>query len=47
MSSSVEIAKGDLVSGAFACEIRALLDQRRILLFRGVQHRGDAPGYAV
>ena len=36
MGSRVEIAKADLLSGAHAGEIRALLDQRGILLFRGI-----------
>jgi alpha-ketoglutarate-dependent taurine dioxygenase len=36
MGSQVQISKGDLVSGAHAKEIRALLDQRGVLLFRGV-----------
>jgi len=36
MGSRVEIAKADLLSGAHAKEIRALLDQRGILLFRGI-----------
>jgi alpha-ketoglutarate-dependent taurine dioxygenase len=40
MGSQVDIDKGDLLSGAHAKEIRALLDQRGILLFRGI-HPGD------
>ena len=36
MGSRVEVAKADLLSGAHAREIRALLDQRGILLFRGI-----------
>jgi alpha-ketoglutarate-dependent taurine dioxygenase len=36
MGSQVHISKSDLVSGAHAREIRALLDQRGILLFRGL-----------
>jgi alpha-ketoglutarate-dependent taurine dioxygenase len=34
MGSRVEIARADLLSGACAAQIRALLDQRGILLFR-------------
>lgn len=41
MGSQVEIAKSDLLSGAYASEIRRLLDQRGVLLFRGV-HPSDA-----
>jgi alpha-ketoglutarate-dependent taurine dioxygenase len=33
--SEVKIGKAELVSGAYALEIRALLDQRGVLLFRG------------
>lgn len=40
MGSRVEVAKADLLSGAYAREIRELLDQRGILLFRGL-HPGD------
>ena len=40
MGSQVEIAKADLLSGAYAGEIRALLDQRGILLFRDL-HPSD------
>ncbi len=40
MGSQVEIAKADLLSGAYASDIRALLDQRGILLFRGI-HPSD------
>ena len=36
MGSQVEIAKADLLGGMHAKAIRALLDQRGILLFRGV-----------
>ena len=36
MGSEVKIAKADLLSGAFAKDIRALLDQRGVLLFRGL-----------
>jgi alpha-ketoglutarate-dependent taurine dioxygenase len=36
MGSEVKIAKADLLSGAHAREIRALLDARGVLLFRGV-----------
>jgi alpha-ketoglutarate-dependent taurine dioxygenase len=36
MGSQVQISKVDLVGGASAKEIRALLDQRGVLLFRGV-----------
>lgn len=36
MGSEVKIAKADLVSGASAAELRALLDQRGVLLFRGL-----------
>lgn len=36
MGSQVTIAKEDLLSGAHAQELRALLDQRGVLLFRGV-----------
>ncbi len=41
MGSVVEIAKPALLSGEYAQDIRALLDQRGILLFRGV-HPSDA-----
>ncbi|MEO6718564.1 MAG: TauD/TfdA family dioxygenase [Novosphingobium sp.] len=40
MGSQVNIAKADLLSGVHAKEIRALLDQRGILLFRGI-HPND------
>jgi alpha-ketoglutarate-dependent taurine dioxygenase len=40
MGSQVDIAKADLLGGACAQEIRALLDQRGILLFRGI-HPSD------
>jgi alpha-ketoglutarate-dependent taurine dioxygenase len=36
MGSRVDIDKDDLLSGAHAAEIRALLDQRGVLLFRGL-----------
>jgi alpha-ketoglutarate-dependent taurine dioxygenase len=36
MGSEVKIRKAELVSGARAKEIRALLDQRGVLLFRGL-----------
>lgn len=36
MGSEVRIAKADLVAGVYAKEIRALLDQRGVLLFRGL-----------
>jgi alpha-ketoglutarate-dependent taurine dioxygenase len=36
MGSQVHIAKADLLAGGQAREIRALLDQRGVLLFRGV-----------
>ena len=36
MGSQVQISKSDLVSGTYAKQIRALLDQRGVLLFRGV-----------
>ena len=36
MGSEVMIGKAELVSGAHAKEIRALLDQRGVLLFRGL-----------
>jgi alpha-ketoglutarate-dependent taurine dioxygenase len=36
MGSEVKIGKADLLSGAHAREIRALLDQRGVLLFRGL-----------
>jgi alpha-ketoglutarate-dependent taurine dioxygenase len=41
MGSQVEIAKADLLSGANAREIRALLDRRGILLFRGLHPSDD------
>ena len=41
MGSMVEISKADLLGGSFAGEIRSLLDQRGILLFRGL-HPDDA-----
>jgi alpha-ketoglutarate-dependent taurine dioxygenase len=41
MGSAVTIAKADLISGVLAREIRALLDQRGVLLFRGL-HPSDA-----
>jgi alpha-ketoglutarate-dependent taurine dioxygenase len=36
MGSEVRISKADLLSGEHAREIRALLDQRGVLLFRGI-----------
>jgi alpha-ketoglutarate-dependent taurine dioxygenase len=36
MGSEVKITKADLVSGVYAQEIRVLLDQRGVLLFRGL-----------
>jgi len=36
MGARVEISKADLLSGIHAAEIRQILDQRGILLFRGV-----------
>jgi alpha-ketoglutarate-dependent taurine dioxygenase len=36
MGSEVKIGKAELVSGAAASEIRALLDERGVLLFRGL-----------
>jgi alpha-ketoglutarate-dependent taurine dioxygenase len=36
MGSQVTITKADLLSGAYAGEIRELLDRRGVLLFRGV-----------
>jgi alpha-ketoglutarate-dependent taurine dioxygenase len=36
MGSEVKISKAELVSGAHASDIRALLDQRGVLLFRGI-----------
>lgn len=36
MGSRVEITKSDLLSGSYAKELRALLDQRGVLLFRGL-----------
>jgi alpha-ketoglutarate-dependent taurine dioxygenase len=41
MGSQVTIAKADLVSGKYAKDIRALLDQRGVLLFRGVNPSDD------
>ncbi len=41
MGSSVTISKAELVSGARAQEIRALLDQRGVLLFRGLSPTDD------
>ena len=40
MGSRVELAKQELLGGAHAAELRALLDQRGILLFRGI-HPSD------
>jgi alpha-ketoglutarate-dependent taurine dioxygenase len=36
MGTQIAISKADLLSGAHAQEIRALLDQRGVLLFRGI-----------
>ena len=36
MGSRVDISKADLLGGKYAQDIRALLDQRGVLLFRGV-----------
>lgn len=36
MGAEVKIAKPDLVGGTYAAELRALLDQRGVLLFRGL-----------
>lgn len=41
MGSRVTISKADLLSGAYAGEIRALLDERGVLLFRGVAPDDD------
>ena len=41
MGSEVKIGKAELVSGAHAKEIRALLDQRGVLLFRGLLPSDD------
>ena len=41
MGSQVDIAKADLVAGTHAAEIRALLDQRGVLLFRGIAPDDD------
>jgi alpha-ketoglutarate-dependent taurine dioxygenase len=41
MGSRVEIGKAELVGGAHAQEIRALLDQRGVLLFRGLAPSDD------
>ena len=41
MGSQVMIDKADLLSGAYAKEIRALLDQRGVLLFRGLAPDDD------
>jgi alpha-ketoglutarate-dependent taurine dioxygenase len=46
MGSKVEISKADLLSGAYAADIRALLDQRGVLLFRGI-HPSDADLRAI
>lgn len=36
MGADVKIGKADLLNGAYAKEIRAVLDQRGVLLFRGI-----------
>ena len=41
MGSQVRISKAEMVSGARAAEIRALLDQRGVLLFRGLSPDDD------
>lgn len=41
MGSVVEIGKAELISGEHASELRALLDQRGILLFRGLHPSDD------
>jgi alpha-ketoglutarate-dependent taurine dioxygenase len=41
MGSQVSIDKADLLGGAHAAEIRALLDQRGVLLFRGMAPSDD------
>lgn len=41
MGSRVEITREELVGGAHAAELRALLDQRGVLLFRGVAPDSD------
>ena len=41
MGSQVTIRKADLLSGAHAKEIRALLDARGVLLFRGIAPSDD------
>ena len=41
MGSEVRISKADLLGGAYAQEIRALLDQRGVLLFRGLAPTDD------
>jgi len=46
MGSEVKIAKADLIGGNHAAKIRALLDQRGVLLFRGL-HADDAELRAI
>ncbi len=46
MGSEVTISKAALVSGAHAAEIRAMLDARGVLLFRGI-HPDDAELRAI
>jgi alpha-ketoglutarate-dependent taurine dioxygenase len=41
MGSEVKIGKDELVGGAHAAELRALLDRRGVLLFRGVAPSDD------
>ncbi|MFA7602162.1 MAG: TauD/TfdA family dioxygenase [Novosphingobium sp.] len=41
MGSQVTIGKADLISGKYAGEIRALLDRRGVLLFRGLAPSDD------
>ena len=41
MGSQVMIDKADLLSGAYAKDIRALLDERGVLLFRGLAPNDD------
>lgn len=41
MGSQVMIGRNDLISGAYSAEIRALLDERGVLLFRGLAPSDD------
>lgn len=41
MGSEVKIAKADLVGGTYAAELRAMLDRRGVLLFRGLAPDDD------